>query len=122
QVQMGIINAFADQGQHNHRPKYCVILYIDASFFDQITVFVIKYDPNVFKAARNRAKRLFTINDPAQIPPEGKLTDACGFCEYKHACAKVQQESVPDRDNSKNSVDIDELDRLKELATLEREA
>jgi hypothetical protein len=122
QVQMGIINAFADQGKHPYRPQYCVILYIDASFLDQITVFVVKYDKNVFKAAQNRAKRLFEIKDPAMIPAEGKLNEGCTYCEFKRACAKVSKEDIPEDDKFKNKVDSDELDRLYELAQLEREA
>lgn len=117
QVQLGIINSMTE-----YRPKYCVILYIDASFLDEIKVFVVKYDPNVFKAARNRAKRVFSISDPALIPPEGKLTDGCTYCEFKGACAKVNKEDIPTDDKFKNKVDKDELERLYELATLERAA
>jgi hypothetical protein len=114
QVQMGIFHAMTE-----YRPLYAVILYVDASFLDDIKVFVVKYNPAVFKAARNRAKRVFTVTDPALIPAEGKLQDACEYCEWKGACAKVSGESIPKKDNG-NTLDSDELDRLQELAVEER--
>lgn len=117
QVQMGIINSMTE-----YKPKYCVILYIDASFLDEIKVFIVKYDPNVFKAARNRAKRVFEIKDPALIPAEGKISDGCSYCEFKASCAKVSKEDIPKDDKFKNKLDTDETDRLYELAVLEREA
>jgi hypothetical protein len=77
-----------------------VILYIDASFLDKIKVFVVPYEGEQWAAAQTRANTVFAINDPAQIPPEGKLDNECNTCPFQRSCAIVTNGTIPD-DNSK---------------------
>ncbi len=116
QVQMGILNEMTE-----YKPKYTVILYIDASFFDQISVFVVKFDPNLWKAARRRAKLVYATDFPATIAAEGKLNDGCKFCTFTHACAKVNKEAVPVKEDF-SALDKAERDELYALAQDERDA
>lgn len=69
-----------------YKPRYWVILYIDASFIDKITPFVIEYDPEVMVAARTRADMVWTFKDAKAAPPEGKLDGGCDYCRWTKEC------------------------------------
>lgn len=115
QIQLGCIRALGE-----HQPVYGIILYVNASFYDDITPFVVRYDPQIFKAARNRAKKLFSAENVEQLPAEGKLSDACKLCDWTHACAKVSKEMVPEAQKFDHIAE-EELHALGELARREKE-
>lgn len=68
------------------KPRYWIILYIDASFIDHITPFVIEYDEDVFKAGVARAEAVWACEDPMKATPEGKFDNACDHCKWTTAC------------------------------------
>lgn len=68
------------------RPEYWVILYIDASWLDDITPFVVAYEPSVFETAKRRAEKIWEFEDPLQAVPEGKFDGGCKYCRWKRAC------------------------------------
>lgn len=105
-TQMGVIRELTEREED--KPNYCVILYVDASFYDVMTVFVVEYDAKVWESAKARANRLWTTNDPSVFPPEGKFEGECDYCAFKHECAKVTQDGIPEG-QLKNDP-IDELD------------
>ncbi len=115
QVQMGIMHAMQE-----YRPMYTVLLYVNASFYDEITIFIIKFDESVWKAARTRARILFNTKDAADLSPEGKITETCKFCEYTHACAKASKTSIPIKDDLKGAAQ-ETIDAVHILAVKERE-
>jgi hypothetical protein len=43
-----------------HRPDYALIAYTDASFWDEVTEFAVRFDPEVFQTAKNHAARIMT--------------------------------------------------------------
>lgn len=90
QVQMGIMRRMTE-----FKPMYAVIIYIDASFYDDILVFPVRYEPAQWKAAKARAKRLFEAVGPSELTPEGKVTDECKYCNFRHSCAKVNGAEIP---------------------------
>lgn len=90
QVQMGLVRETTD-----FRPHYAVILYIDASFFDDMDIFVVEFDPEVWSAGKLRAETVFTVSDPAEIMPEGKIGGDCEHCKFTSACALVTTGSIP---------------------------
>lgn len=110
QTQLGIIRKMTE-----HKPMYCVVIYINASFYDDIKVFPIRYEEDMFKRARARAKMIMNATNPDRLMPEGKLSDACKLCEWTHACAKVQKEVVPTSDESKK-LDQVIVNKARELA------
>lgn len=116
QVQMGILRRMTD-----YRPMYTVILYVDASFLNEISVYVVRYEPGKWKMAVNRAEQLFDAIGPSELRPEGKLTDECKFCAWKHACATVNGQGVPENDKMDDTTSTIMLEKLDELAE-EREA
>lgn len=119
QVQMGIIRELTP-----YKPQFAVILYVDASFLDKIKVFIVEFDPNAWEvAAKSRANDVFTINDPALIPPEGKMDGECRLCEFQRTCAIVTNGSIPD-DNSKEADEalLQEFDPLADEWKEKKEA
>lgn len=90
QVQMGTIRETTD-----YRPNYAVIVYIDASFFDDIEVFVIPFDQRTYDVAKERARSVYTIKDVGQVYPEGKVDGGCTYCKFTQACAKASRLSTP---------------------------
>lgn len=101
--QMGLIRA-----KTPYKPEYTVIIYVDASFLDKIHIFPVKYDEEPWEAAKLRAHAVFETNDPALLPPEGKLDGECKFCKFTRSCGIVTNGSIPD-DNSKLSQADEEL-------------
>jgi len=91
QVQMGIIRETT-----KFRPHYAVVLYIDASFLDDIKVFVVEFDEKKWEVAKKRAGNVWSIDDPKKLTPEGKFDGSCEYCPYTHACAFVTNGMIPE--------------------------
>lgn len=72
-----------------HKPRYWVILYIDASFIDHITPFVIEYDEDVYKAGVARANAVWACEHPSKATPEGKFDNSCDHCKWTGACGEA---------------------------------
>lgn len=89
-VQMGIT-----QETTQYKPMYAVIVYIDASFFDDIEVFVVPFDQKTYEAAKTRARSVYTIERASDIFPEGKVEGGCDYCPYTSACAKATAAATP---------------------------
>jgi len=66
QIQLGLFHAVT-----KHRPDYALISYTDASFWDEITEFVIKRDPAVFAHAQHRARQIMQAKTARELKPEG---------------------------------------------------
>lgn len=92
-VQMGHIK----ENTH-HDPYYAVVLYIDASWWDDITPFVVEYDEGVFEAAKARSADVFEADDPLNILPEGKMSGECEYCQWKTACGLTTLAGIPKAD------------------------
>ena len=117
QQQMGLVRK-----KTKFKPNYAVILYVDASFFSQIKVFVVKFEPKVWKVAQERAKNVFETDDPAQLSAEGKFDGSCRYCPFQNACAGVQKASLPAGGSMNLSVEDALADDVQALVQREREA
>lgn len=84
QIGMGIVREKTE-----HRPQYWVILYLDASFLDNIVPFVVEYNPEVYAAAKQRATQVWSFASVAEAPAEGKFDGGCDYCKFKHACGEA---------------------------------
>lgn len=113
QVQMGILHRMGE-----YKPMYTVILYVNASFYDEVTPFFVKFDETAWRSAKVRAKMVFEAKDASKLPAEGKLTDACKRCQFVHACAKVSKELVPTGEKSTGDKKV--LDTVFDLVQKER--
>lgn len=119
-VQMGLTRM-----KTRYKPNYAVIVYVDASFFDDIDVFIVPYDQRVFEVAQARAESVFTIKNPAEIMPEGKIDGVCEYCPFKSACARTSRNATPDKAaptaNAKTTPLL-VLEEFEQLVTHERAA
>jgi hypothetical protein len=91
-VQMGTTRETTE-----YKPNYAVIVYLDASFFDDIDIFVVPFDQQTYDVAKTRARAAFDIKNPADIMAEGKIDGACEYCPFKIACARVSKAATPDK-------------------------
>lgn len=90
QIQIGTIRETT-----KWRPFYSIILYVDASFIDRFTPFVVEFDEAIYAAAKQRAESLWTVDDPMMVVPEGRFSGACNTCPWKTACMSTTLASIP---------------------------
>jgi hypothetical protein len=91
QVQLGLIRE-----QTEHRPQYAVIIYADASFWNEIREFVVTFDEKVFANAKVRARQIMTALSADELLPEGWIAGGreCQWCPFTKACGR-QRSDVP---------------------------
>lgn len=108
-VQMGLIREHTD-----FEPNYALITYVDASFWDEISEFVVAYDDHAFQMSKVRAKIMMT-KDPMELSPEGAIEGGkdCRHCPYTTAC-KSYLKNFPEKTKELEKIYLDELDALCE--------
>jgi hypothetical protein len=97
QVQIGLLHELT-----LHRPQYALISYVDASFWDEVTEFVIRFDPKIYANAKARADRIMLATDAKELEPEGWIAGGreCQYCPYTSACGQIRT-AVPYATNEK---------------------
>lgn len=115
-IQLGLI-----RDQTDFKPRYGVILYVDASFLDNITPFVIRFDEKIYEAAKKRAKKMFAAKEPTDLAAEGKVTGGCKFCAWQKRCNAYNLAAVPQESFDKTALEKDRLVMAK-LVESEQEA
>lgn len=118
QMQMGLIRETT-----KYKPNYAVVIYVNASWLDDIRVFVIEYDHNVYQIGRQRAEKVFEVEDPALLMAEGKLDGMCAYCPFQNSCAQVSVSRVPAKRAALKKQEIEAQDNslLEELDGLVRQ-
>ena len=101
QMQMGMVRDTTD-----YRPNFAVLLYINASWLDDIRVFIIPYDENQYKLGRSRNEKVFATKAPGELHAEGKLDGLCDYCPFTDACAKASVGRVPPKRAPLKAADI----------------
>jgi hypothetical protein len=89
-MQMGLIRDTTD-----YNPNWAIVLYVNASWVDDIKAFPVEFDPEVYELGRNRAERVFAQDDPAMFMAEGKLDGSCEYCPFEKSCRSVSTDRVP---------------------------
>jgi hypothetical protein len=118
QVGMGLIRETTEW-----RPKHWVILYIDASFIDNITPFVVEFDPGIYAAAKRRAAQVWSIDDPMKIVPEGKFDKGCDFCRWRGACTDAILSAYATTTEKYDAFDVADFDPVvQEFLATKQEA
>jgi hypothetical protein len=92
-----------------------IISYINASWFDDIREYHVKWDPRIYQAAQERAEEIMTASDPLELAPEGKMAGGkeCEWCAWVSHCANVTVRGVPSGDGELAEDDIEELSELR---------
>lgn len=106
-VQMGLIREHTP-----YKPNYALITYVDASFFSEINEFVVSYDANQLKYAKDRARVMLT-EDPMELQPEGVLAGGgeCKHCPFTSVC-KNYEKNFPEKSDQLDEEKLDELSQL----------
>jgi len=93
-VQMGIVRELTD-----YRPTHSILSYTDASFWSEITEFIIPFDQKIYDTAKARAAQIMTATSAADLKPEGWIAGGrdCEYCPFTQACG-IQRRSVPSFD------------------------
>jgi CRISPR/Cas system-associated exonuclease Cas4 (RecB family) len=117
QQQMGLIHETT-----NHRPEYAVIIYVNASWLDDIRVFVIKRDPAIYAACKTRADMVYDAANPGDLAPEGKIRGGseCDYCPFQRQCSMAQIGRMPVEKSNGTIAKADE-ENLRTLAVRDRE-
>ena len=106
-TQMGLIRE-----KTKWKPEYSIILYVNASWLDDIKPFVVPFSDRVYKTSRKRAESVWESNDPNDFIPEGKMSDRCKFCRWQAACGEAILRGIPDGDGEVPSQLRDGLDEM----------
>lgn len=84
QVGLGLIRETTE-----YNPNYWLILYVDASFLDDMKAFVVEFDEDIYKSAKRRAEAVFAAKEATALTAEGKYTGDCDHCKFTEACREA---------------------------------
>lgn len=90
QMQMGLIRETTD-----YKPNFAALMYINASWLDDIRIFVIPYDDEQYRIGRARNEKVFAAETAGELQAEGKLDGMCTYCAYKNSCNLASVGRVP---------------------------
>lgn len=115
QMQMGLIRETTE-----YKPEYAVICYVNASWLDDVRVYVVAYDEEVYQIGKARNEKVFEVDDPKLLGAEGKINGTCDYCPFQAACQKVTMARVPPKREplkaaEKVKQDQEVLDKLDEM-------
>lgn len=82
-MQMGLIRK-----EGTYSPAFGIIVYVNASFLDDVRIFPVAYNPDTFTAQIRRALYIMGANDADQVRPEGKIAGEkeCQHCPFAGRC------------------------------------
>ena len=108
QMQMGLIRDTTE-----YKPNYAALIYVNASWLDDIRVFIIPFDESAYRIGRERNDKVFGLDEPGLFAPEGKLDDMCQYCQFQTVCNEVTAKRVPNAKKALTKAEI--ADQNKEL-------
>jgi hypothetical protein len=93
QAGMGLIRELT-----RYKPEYALVSYMDASFWDEVDEFGVKFDPALYQTMHDRAVKIKTSN-PAELKAEGWIAGGkeCEHCPWTRACGIVRR-SLPEEE------------------------
>ena len=108
-VQLGVVRDTTE-----YQPCFGVLTYINASFWDDITEFVIEFDPGIYANAKARATKVLTARFASELPPEGWIAGGkeCERCPFSKACG-IERRALP---NGNDCADPQFAAEMRELA------
>ena len=109
-VQLGVVRDTTE-----YQPCFGVLTYINASFWHDITEFVIGFDPQVYASAKVRATKVLTARSASELPPEGWIAGGkeCEHCPFSKACGIERRTIAP---NGNDYADPQFAAEMRELA------
>jgi hypothetical protein len=79
-----------------YKPNYVLLIYIDASFHDEVTEFLVKFDQKIFDTLQKRATQIMTAKAASDLRPEGWIAGGgeCETCPFKDPCG-IERHALP---------------------------
>jgi hypothetical protein len=118
QVQLGLLRRLTQ-----YKPDYGVLVYTNASFFDDVIEFALPYDDATFREAQKRAVRIMQATKAEQLQPEGWIAGGseCTYCPWSKSCRAIRGD-VPDQVEAlpQDQMDPEFLEHIINLAIEER--
>jgi hypothetical protein len=108
--------------KNKYAPKFAVIIYVNASFLNQIKVFKVDMHTDIAQHLEVRANSVWSDYTPDKLPiPEGKIEGGkeCMYCAWRKRCQNIEVSSIPTNENS-NYVEAVEH-RVRDLAIKRKE-
>jgi hypothetical protein len=112
-----------------HHPDYALISYINASFWDDVAEFPVRFDPGIYEKAQARATEIMLARSAEELRPEGWIAGGseCNYCPFTRACGR-ERHAVPTGEDfqlptqllaefSDMARDVKDLQRKAEVAT-----
>jgi histone H3/H4 len=90
QIQMGLVRE-----NTKFSPHYAVILYVNASFLDDMNVFIVEWDEKKYEVAKARAHVVYETESPNLLMREGRIDGSCTYCPFKGTCIETMVASMP---------------------------
>lgn len=90
QVQIGLLRELTE-----YRPLFSIVLYVNASFLNHVTPFVVPFDPEMYETAKARALDVWRVDDPMMVRPEGRFNGDCAHCKWQQACGQSTVDAIP---------------------------
>lgn len=106
QMQMGLVRETTE-----YKPEYAIVIYVNASWYDDIRPFLVEYSETEYLIGRERNEKVFEVDDPALFAPEGKLDGDCKYCKYTDACSIVSTGRVPEKRDALKAKEVDGQDK-----------
>jgi len=113
QVQLGLFHE-----RTPHRPQFALISYADASFWNEVTEFVIPFNPTIYANAKTRADRIMLATDAHDLEPEGWIAGGkeCNRCQFTRACGQERTTVPYDTDETADPQFVAEIRDLARAA------
>jgi hypothetical protein len=79
-----------------YKPNYVLLVYIDASFHDEVSEFLVKFDQTIFDTLCKRATQIMTAKAASDLRPEGWIAGGgeCETCPFKDPCG-IERHALP---------------------------
>ncbi len=90
-AQLGLVRLKTD-----FKPNYVLLVYVDASFHDEVKEFVVKYDAETFAVLQKRATQILKAKAASDLRPEGWIAGGgeCETCPFKDPCG-IERHALP---------------------------
>lgn len=114
-AQLGLVRS-----QSEYEPNYALIIYVDASFHDNVKEYAVEFDPAIFSTLQHRAHHILSAKSDQDIRPEGYINGGseCDLCPWKDTCG-IARHTLPSETFKTKPVDPQ---RVAEMTDLCREA
>jgi hypothetical protein len=119
-TQIGLIRALTP-----YKPVYGILSYTDASWWDEVHEFPVRFDPQVFEQAKLRARDIMLAQSAQALKPEGFIAGGkdCDYCAFTRACGSARASFVPREEKPIDPATTDKIaNQAKLVSALEESA